>query len=131
MRVGPDNRWGYCFGKRSNVSYEQEAVLGANLARLDGEKSYFKDSNFHQDTDEPYYLPENIKSIFGIGPQGDAKSIGIVWSMDEKHTLESLWYANIDDGNDCSWYFYPYKIDSACLYYVKDGEVYQTKKPLT
>ena len=56
-------------------------------------------------------------AIFGIGDPAAPKSDGIVWSSDEKHLLEALFAAGIED-------FYPYKVEEGAIFYVQDGEVY-------
>lgn len=56
-------------------------------------------------------------AIFGIGDPAAPKSDGIVWSSDEKHLLEALFTAGIEN-------FYPYKVEEGAIFYVQDGEVY-------
>lgn len=56
-------------------------------------------------------------AIFGIGDPAAPKSEGIVWSSDEKHLLEALFTAGIEN-------FYPYKVEEGAIFYVQDGEVY-------
>jgi hypothetical protein len=56
-------------------------------------------------------------AIFGIGDPAAPKSDGIVWSSDEKHLLEALFTAGIEE-------FYPYKVEEGAIFYVQDGEVY-------
>jgi len=121
MRVEDNNRWGYSFKEDSGITPDQKVVLGANLARLHNEGMFFKHSEPKPD-DEEHYLPEDVASIMGIGPPDAPTSIGIVWSMDEKRTIESLFYASMDDN------FYPYKIVPGKRYFVKNGEVYETSK---
>lgn len=56
-------------------------------------------------------------AIFGIGDPAAPHSEGIVWSSDEKHVLEALFNAGIEN-------FYPYKVEEGAIFYVQDGEVY-------
>lgn len=58
-----------------------------------------------------------VLAIFGIGDPLAPKSDGIVWSSDERHLLEALFTAGIEN-------FYPYKVEEGAIFYVQDGEVY-------
>lgn len=62
-------------------------------------------------------LKGGMLAIFGIGDPAAPKSDGIVWSSDEKHLLEALFAAGIEN-------FYPYKVEEGAIFYVQDGEVY-------
>jgi len=65
MYIGHENKWGFSFKSDSDISSHQQTVLGANLARLDGNKCFFTNSLFQFD-EQKHYLPKNIKSIIGI-----------------------------------------------------------------
>jgi Glutamine amidotransferase domain len=56
-------------------------------------------------------------AIFGIGDRSSEDTIGIVWSSNDKHLLESLYCSGIKT-------FFPYRVNEGVVYYVRDGEVY-------
>lgn len=56
-------------------------------------------------------------SIFGVGDKEKGKTRGIVWSSDDKHIVESLYCAGIND-------FFPYKVEEGVIYFVIAGKVY-------
>lgn len=62
-------------------------------------------------------LKGGMLAIFGIGDPSADKSDGVVWSSDEKHLLEALYNAGIEN-------FYPFKVEEGAIFYVQDGEVY-------
>lgn len=68
-------------------------------------------------------LRNGMLSIFGIGDKETKKTVGVVWSSDDKHLIESMYCAGIKN-------FFPYKVEEGALYFVSDGAVYiaQAKK---
>lgn len=62
-------------------------------------------------------LKGGMLAIFGIGDPAGDKSDGVVWSSDEKHLLEALYNAGIEN-------FYPYKVEEGSIFYIQNGEVF-------
>lgn len=123
MRVGTNNKWGYSFKDDSGISLDQQAVLGANLARIDGGKNYFKDTTFLPNDQEH----DLIKDVYVLGIEidiNDVTTLGIVWGISENQVLEACTYTAMEDEH--AWF--PYKIEDGYRYFVKDGELYRAEK---
>lgn len=60
-------------------------------------------------------LKNGSLTIMAIGTKDNVK--GIVWSSDDKHLLEALYCAGINE-------YFPYKVEEGALYFVKDGDAY-------
>lgn len=82
-----------------------EEIEGANELKV-GKRTYLM-------------RPKNgVLSIFGVGPDNEEKSNGIVWGTNEQNILQSLYYVQMMD------FAYPYKVEENAVYMVEDGEVY-------
>lgn len=57
-------------------------------------------------------------SIFGVGPDNQDKSDGIVWGTSENSVLQGLYHIQLMD------IAYPYKVEENAVYIVEDGDVH-------